>query len=235
MTDVSLQLLKKIYWYKPKSWQRIVIPKQFIDEIYRIDVGGQADTVCGIPISYDSSLDEVEVKLEFPRDKSQDRPNLPLKVLCYKTVGAIGYSMDYLRRGDVSKKKKINKMLKQTCYDLIDYLEPSKLITSLNWGFDLVLAYATAKREAKVELTVPRKDEDMICEYWDEESRLMAGELLTEMSIPVIPMDTTYLCDLYALEKCDIFVVQRDDKDNKVKFMLKVAKAANKPVIQVTI
>ena len=100
----------------------------------------------------------------------------------------------------------------------------------MNWGLSLVFAFVSSLSNIPTKLT-----KGVDGSNWDEDSRLMLGEILTELNLPVKDMNTTHECKLETINNCDICIIQRHKMSNILKQYLKHTKAKNIPIIDVNI
>lgn len=229
--DLTTQILRAILWYHSKDIQHLIIPSKFSEELYRLDITSN-NKVCGVSFEV-GNVDKVTAAYNLEDlGKNTGFPSIPLKLIQFKTAGVVGYSLYYLaQKGKVKYKKDIYSLLTKKVSKLYCTYSPSKVITSLNWGFGLLFAYLAARESIEVDLYVSMSNK-RVPNNWDEQSKLMAGELLTELDINVIEKPTRHLCRLSSLLNCDYFIYGTTEKDNN-SFFLKKAKEFNKPIVRV--
>lgn len=230
--DFTQELLKKILWYQPKEAQHLIIPNRCNELVQRLELSN-ADSICGVKFAF-GNVSQVTSVFDFngSLECSKDRPVVSTSLLQCKHMGVVGYGMQHLMQLNPDKKykKKVYEELTQIYSTFYCNYTPFKVSSTLNWGIELLAAYLSAKESIVTDLYVSTSNKQ-VPNNWDLHSRLMAGELLTELDVNIIKRNSRHLCKLSVIAACD-YLLYNVTENSKSSF-IRIARELNIPVIRV--
>jgi hypothetical protein len=229
--NLELQLLKKIYWYKPTNIQLIKLPPNLLETYLSLEF-------YDIPHVVDDTISEVQVELKLPTgDQTMMwHPMISGNIMMNKQVSVIGYSMFYLLSKNMNKTK-LSKIMKDYAKRFIDYYKPSKVVTSTALGVELFIAYEALQQKVPLELLTRKDYRQWSCQVlesnWMKEHKEMLAELLSSVC-DIKEIDSSQLRKIHAMTNCDIAFVQKAPNGkatNMSRFLVRSARSNNIPLV----